>query len=662
MFGGSIPNKFGSWRLAGHPQVVEYAIPVLDDIVADVVSGFRKFPHGGLGVGGVLFGEGEKHLVRILATRPMPCDHTAGPTFTLSDADHQALDRLLAEAGNDPDLAGLKPVGWYHSHTRSGLHFTPSDLDVHERHFPEPWQIAVVLRPDLDRPTAAGIFTRGEGGAVPTPPALLLEDVRSANNDAVMAGVMSEGPGSVEEAARRAEATETVPENSGGLVIDMPAFADTAEEVPVIEESPEPIAETAPPATPPAAHEPAGGAASIPSFGSYDKESSGAGIRRKVLAGAGAILVLAVVLVVAFQYLVPAQYWDAVNHYGAQAGTYLASVADYWRGFAARTRQPSLELRALAADDRLLIRWDATSDTLVGVTSGVLEIDDGGHPVRRDLETSDINQGSFYYRRTSGDVRVRLTLARDGGDPLSESTRFIGIAPPATGTAEPATDGKSTEEIRAELEGLRTDLLRQQDQTRGLQSTLEALRQIGIPPAETARTPAPRPKPTPTLEQKPPDRTESEVAVQPPAEPPSRPAPLPPPVKPAPAVPSSGRILWTGYLPAGQTLTFDGGRPSTGSVSGRFPGVPVRVSVYPGELTGGGLTVYSDQPNQAGVTEAPGPQNSWNQTTFRYSAEQAAALSVTERPAAGNGWDRLVVSSSGRPLSVVVISWQRTGE
>ena len=36
-------------------------------------------------------------------------------------------------------------MGWYHSHTRSEIFLSDADLEIHNRYFPEPWQVALVL-------------------------------------------------------------------------------------------------------------------------------------------------------------------------------------------------------------------------------------------------------------------------------------------------------------------------------------------------------------------------------------------------------------------------------------------------------------------------------------------------------------------------------------
>ncbi|HSW51554.1 MAG TPA: hypothetical protein VLH09_15315 [Bryobacteraceae bacterium] len=157
-------------------MAVEYSRSVLDALRAEVVDGFHKLQKGGLEVGGVLFGKRSGGTVRVLAWRALACEHAAGPGFILSERDEEALRRLVDSAAGDPELADMEAVGWYHSHTRSGLALTAEDVRIWDRHFPETWQVALVLRAEKLKPMRAGFFCRGEDGvARPGPSPLEFE-------------------------------------------------------------------------------------------------------------------------------------------------------------------------------------------------------------------------------------------------------------------------------------------------------------------------------------------------------------------------------------------------------------------------------------------------------------------------------------------------------
>ena len=166
------PNLGDKWVLAWTPMLLTLflfiltanaigVIPVFDVlellnstlIHAGPESWFTRLPHGGVEVGGVLFGSRMEHGVRILKRRALQSEYGQGPSFALSANDEIALEKLIADAAADPELADLEPVGWYHSHTRSGVFLSEQDLDLYNRRFPQPWQIALVLRPTHQRST-----------------------------------------------------------------------------------------------------------------------------------------------------------------------------------------------------------------------------------------------------------------------------------------------------------------------------------------------------------------------------------------------------------------------------------------------------------------------------------------------------------------------------
>jgi hypothetical protein len=127
-----------------------------------VMEAFFKIPRGGLEIGGVLFGRYREGRLRIEEYRELPCDYAAGPSFTLEEPDQARLRELLAAGAAE----GLTPVGWFRSRTRSGIALSEADLRLHHKYFPEPWQVCLVLRPEVTRPTRAGFFFRDSNGVM----------------------------------------------------------------------------------------------------------------------------------------------------------------------------------------------------------------------------------------------------------------------------------------------------------------------------------------------------------------------------------------------------------------------------------------------------------------------------------------------------------------
>ena len=120
----------------------------------------------------------------------------------------------------------------------------------------------------------------------------------------------------------------------------------------------------------------------------------------------------------------------------------------------------------------------------------------------------------------------------------------------------------------------------------------------------------------------------------------------------------TGTLIWTGRLTRNGVVTIEGNRPSTGALTGAVPGFPVRIHVYPAELTPDGLTVYTaDSGYPVGYSEPPGPRNGWNRTSYLRDPGRARSVTVVESPDTKNGWKRLVLRSDQPSLSVVLVGW-----
>jgi len=141
----------------------------MDGIHAEVSEAFYSVPHGGVETGGVLYGTRDEFSLRIVAARPLSCEHAFGPAFRLSPSDAKRLEALIEAPRLDRSLSGLVAVGWYHSHTRSDLQLTDTDIQTHRRYFPETWQVALLLRPAPLQPTRIGYFLTDDAGRMSGP-------------------------------------------------------------------------------------------------------------------------------------------------------------------------------------------------------------------------------------------------------------------------------------------------------------------------------------------------------------------------------------------------------------------------------------------------------------------------------------------------------------
>lgn len=144
-----------------------YPRPLLDQIRREVLDKFLSIPRGGLEIGGVLFGAISGGEVHLLDYRTLEIEYLSGPSFLLSEADQANLETWLQAADSDPALAGMEPIGWYHSHTRSEILLSAEDIAIHEKFFPRPENIALVIKPHKFEPAQIGVFVRDADGSMP---------------------------------------------------------------------------------------------------------------------------------------------------------------------------------------------------------------------------------------------------------------------------------------------------------------------------------------------------------------------------------------------------------------------------------------------------------------------------------------------------------------
>lgn len=156
-----------AWHIAQCPFGIECTKEIFEQVRRAVESS-RTSRRGERETGGVLFGIVEPRRILIQATKPLGCEHTMGPGFVLSANDETRLAKLIGAPATDPDLQGMEALGWYHSHVRSRIYLSARDFEIHTRYFPAAFQIALVVRPESDRPMRAGFFFRDAEGAMRT--------------------------------------------------------------------------------------------------------------------------------------------------------------------------------------------------------------------------------------------------------------------------------------------------------------------------------------------------------------------------------------------------------------------------------------------------------------------------------------------------------------
>src|SRR4051794_7183016 len=109
----SVEGQYAIWIDPETSHPVKYSLPLFHDLDFQVNEAYRRIPHGGVEIGGVLYGRFEPKGVIIEALRPIDCEHASGPSFLLSEKDLARMVEAFGEAQSDSELKGLERVGWF---------------------------------------------------------------------------------------------------------------------------------------------------------------------------------------------------------------------------------------------------------------------------------------------------------------------------------------------------------------------------------------------------------------------------------------------------------------------------------------------------------------------------------------------------------------------
>ena len=575
-------NEFGTWESPGSKPVIVYGMALMAKLAAEAS---RTSPTP---IGGVLFGTASDQDTRITAFRPIECvagDDGASP---FSEAGELAIGRLAESWADDPELAELKPVGWYRSRWESAIQMNQEDLSVWNRFFPEPWQITLVLRVQDNLPVRAGFFFRPQNNG----PVRIDSSYRTFEIDP--------GPEATTDVGRLAEAVK-----SGGQVTS------------VLEDSPSPPPELFTPPEPPS--------------------------NRAV-------------------YL-----WAAV---GSAVVALVVVAIPSWPPSLSTAPLPGQEvaLRFKGPPHRLLLAWNPQASWIRDAQRAELHVVDGESDTTEQIAAAELAGGARPVMNRSGlvEAQLRIHFREAGREPGVAVAEFVG--PAAGDTPAGAVDASP---LLAEQESLQKLLDWRVKSNRFVEDRVAKLRELiarrppvknrgpgatSLPPITAVDTSV-KPEPSAPVSQPPAVVVEQAPTFGPDRAPARAASPSPEP--PAYSGPTSGKFLWTGYLAPGKTVTIDGRRASSGSVNGSLPGVPVRVSVYPGEFSTAGLSVFSASPRHqnGSVIEGRNAQNGWLNTRYVYDPARSRDAMVSAAPSDAGGFKQLQIAGGERPVSVVVVEW-----
>jgi hypothetical protein len=160
------------------PLGIEYSAAAMQQIRERARDGLMAAPRVAFGVGGLLLGVRDNHVVRLLDSIDIPCSHSTGPSFQLNTEELRETREMIAEVEALSGDGRVSVVGYYCSKTRGDARLSETDLGFFDELFPAPGQIGLVVRPNAVGPMRAAFFFRDESGAIADGPEGEIHDWR----------------------------------------------------------------------------------------------------------------------------------------------------------------------------------------------------------------------------------------------------------------------------------------------------------------------------------------------------------------------------------------------------------------------------------------------------------------------------------------------------
>jgi hypothetical protein len=450
------------WKAAECPFVIEYDAIAIDDIRLAVTDAFFSLPRGGAEIGGILLGEHAPGKLTVTGYVQLDCEHAYGPGFTLSPNDHSQLAALISStSGHGKDV-----VGWYHSHTRSEINLTDADLEVYKRYFPEPWQVALVMKPSAFQPARCGFFFRQPDGAIRSDAAFdEFELAPLAVRPAPRQGPPEQPPARSER--RRAKEKEPEPEPAAprrrALTVDAVLLRGAEPASPAaVHPAPEPVLQPRAPEIP----------APVPPDASPEPENPVPALAAVASSGRVSswywIVVAALVGVLVYQ---TRDYWMTPKPAGTEANANALTA-----GSAPAAPRTPLSLTVSDAAGQLEARWDGGSPLVANAAKGTIEIEDGERKAAIPLNQERLRTGNFTYARESQGVSIRLTVEDERGRRVQDAASFFGKLPEHPAPPPESEAVKQRDQLLEEMARLRTALTTQTERANRLERSLEETR------------------------------------------------------------------------------------------------------------------------------------------------------------------------------------------
>jgi uncharacterized protein (TIGR02246 family) len=155
---------YATWRAPS--ASIRCSQRVMAAIHEEVLGAFVAVPKRGAEVGGVLLGRQEGSEIVIEDFEPIPCEHRFGPSYRLSEADHEILRETIDWFRSSAHSA-LSIIGLYRSHTGPDFAPGPEDLKVLSTYFGNEDIYFLLIKPVRLRSSVANFFLWERGAVRP---------------------------------------------------------------------------------------------------------------------------------------------------------------------------------------------------------------------------------------------------------------------------------------------------------------------------------------------------------------------------------------------------------------------------------------------------------------------------------------------------------------
>jgi TonB family protein len=150
------------------PLAARLNVSVIAEINEAIFGARRSDPDRDMEIGGILLGavdggDGARPTVRIERFDQMVSEHRRGSSYALTDRDKKALAKKIDWWIRHGASKGLRPVGFFRSHTRRGLYLDQDDFTLFQHYFPEPAAVFLLVRPMTGAGSVGGFFFWEEG-------------------------------------------------------------------------------------------------------------------------------------------------------------------------------------------------------------------------------------------------------------------------------------------------------------------------------------------------------------------------------------------------------------------------------------------------------------------------------------------------------------------